>query len=101
MRAQGSYRDRRRARSPPTAQNGPMPVGRLRPHRSRHPHQGPSGRPSRPWLTTVMDDYSWAICGYMVFEGAPSAMNTALAPRQAIWLKGLAWPCAGIPSASC
>lgn len=47
----------------------------------------PSARPSRPWLTTVMDDYSRAICGYMVFEGAPSAMNTALALRQAIWPK--------------
>lgn len=58
----------------------------------------PSGRPSRPWLTTVMDDYSRAICGYMVFEGAPSAMNTALALRQAIWPKSdPAWPMCGIP----
>lgn len=57
----------------------------------------PSGRPSRPWLTTVMDDYSRAICGYMVFEGAPSAMNTALALRQAIWPKSdPAWPMCGI-----
>jgi putative transposase len=39
--------------------------------------------PARPWLTTVMDDRSRAICGYMVFLGAPSAMNTALALRQA------------------
>ncbi|MDN5746147.1 MAG: Mu transposase C-terminal domain-containing protein, partial [Nocardioidaceae bacterium] len=58
----------------------------------------PSGRPSRPWLTTVMDDYSRAICGYMVFEGAPSAMNTALALRQAIWPKSdPAWSMCGIP----
>lgn len=58
----------------------------------------PSGRPSRPWLTTVMDDFSRAICGYMVFEGAPSAMNTALALRQAIWPKSdPAWPMCGIP----
>ena len=58
----------------------------------------PSGNPSRPWLTTVMDDYSRAICGYMVFEGAPSAMNTALALRQAIWPKSdPAWPMCGIP----
>ena len=60
----------------------------------------PSGRPSRPWLTTVMDDYSRAICGYMVFEGAPSAMNTALALRQAIWPKSdPAWSMCGIPDA--
>ena len=45
-----------------------------------------------------MDDYSRAICGYMVFEGAPSAMNTALALRQAIWPKSdPAWPMCGIP----
>ncbi|WP_311200933.1 transposase family protein [Brevibacterium casei] len=43
-----------------------------------------SGRPERPWLTTIIDDYSRTICGYMVFTGAPSAMNTALALRQAI-----------------
>ncbi len=60
----------------------------------------PSGRPSRPWLTTIMDDYSRAICGYMVFEGAPSAMNTALALRQAIWPKSdAAWSMCGIPDA--
>src|SRR5699024_2480976 len=60
----------------------------------------PSGRPSRPWLTTIMDDYSRAICGYMVFEGAPSAMNTALALRQAIWPKSdPAWSMCGMPDA--
>lgn len=48
---------------------------------------GADGKPDRPWLTTVMDDYSRAICGYMVFTGAPSALNTALALRQAIWRK--------------
>ena len=59
---------------------------------------GAGGKPERPWLTTVMDDYSRAICGYMVFEGAPSAMNTALALRQAIWPKSdPAWPMCGIP----
>jgi putative transposase len=42
---------------------------------------GTDGKPDRPWLTTVMDDYSRAICGYMVFTGAPSAINTALALR--------------------
>ena len=60
----------------------------------------PSGRPSRPWLTTIMDDYSRAICGYMVFGGAPSAMNTALALRQAIWPKhDPSWSMCGLPDA--
>jgi putative transposase len=54
--------------------------------------------PARPWLTTVMDDHSRAICGYTAFLGAPSAMNTALALRQAIWPKeGPGWPMCGIP----
>jgi putative transposase len=55
-------------------------------------------KPARPWLTTILDDYSRAICGYMVFLGTPSAMNTALALRQAIWPKaGTGWPMCGIP----
>jgi len=59
---------------------------------------GAGGKPERPWLTTVMDDYSRAICGYMVFAGAPSAMNTALALRQAIWRKSEpSWAMCGIP----
>lgn len=59
---------------------------------------GADGKPDRPWLTTVMDDYSRAICGYMVFSGAPSAINTALALRQAIWPKtDPAWAMCGIP----
>ncbi|RFA17831.1 Mu transposase C-terminal domain-containing protein [Subtercola boreus] len=59
---------------------------------------GMNGKPDRPWLTTVMDDHSRAICGYMVFTGAPSAMNTALALRQAIWRKtDPAWAMCGIP----
>jgi putative transposase len=59
---------------------------------------GADGKPDRPWLTTVMDDYSRAICGYVVFSGAPSAINTALALRQAIWRKtDPAWAMCGIP----
>jgi putative transposase len=55
-------------------------------------------KPGRPWLTTILDDYSRAVCGYMLFLGAPSAMNTALALRQAIWPKARAeWPMCGIP----
>jgi putative transposase len=56
------------------------------------------GRPVRPWLTTVIDDHSRAIAGYMVFLGAPSALHTSLALRQAIWRKADAgWPVCGIP----
>jgi len=55
-------------------------------------------KPARPWLTTILDDYSRAICGYTIFLGAPSAMNTALALRRAIWPKaGTGWPMCGIP----
>lgn len=59
---------------------------------------GAGGAPERPWLTTVIDDYSRAICGYMLFTGAPSAMNTALALRQAIWRKtDPTWAICGLP----
>ncbi|MDO4061227.1 DDE-type integrase/transposase/recombinase, partial [Clavibacter michiganensis] len=59
---------------------------------------GVGGKPDRPWLTVIMDDYSRAICGYTVFTGAPSAMNTALALRQAIWRKpDPGWTMCGIP----
>jgi putative transposase len=57
-----------------------------------------TGKPARPWLTTVMDDHSRAVAGIMVFFGAPSILNTSLALRQAIWRKGdPAWPVCGIP----
>lgn len=45
-----------------------------------------------------MDDYSRAICGYTAFTGGPSAINTALALKQAIWRKtDLASAMCGIP----
>lgn len=57
-----------------------------------------AGKPARPWLTTVVDDHSRAITGYMVFLGAPSVLNTCLALRHAIWRKAdPAWPICGIP----
>ena len=57
-----------------------------------------NARPARPWLTVILDDYSRAVCGYMVFLGAPSAMNTALALRHAIWPKNDPnWPMCGLP----
>lgn len=60
--------------------------------------KAPNGSPIRPWLTVVLDDHSRAVCGYFTFTGAPSAMNTALALRHAIWPKPAAgWPMCGIP----
>jgi putative transposase len=57
-----------------------------------------TGQPARPWLTTVVDDYSRAVAGFMVFLGAPSTLQTSLALRQAIWRKAdPAWPVCGIP----
>jgi len=60
----------------------------------------PSGRPDRPWLTLIEDDYSRAVAGYAVNLGAPSALTTALAFRQAIWRKPWpGWHVCGIPGA--
>jgi len=60
----------------------------------------PTGRPARPWLTVIEDDRSRAIPGYAVSLEAPSAINTALALRQAIWRKpDPRWPLCGIPGA--
>ena len=59
-----------------------------------------SGEPARPWLTTVVDDHSRAVAGYMVFLGAPSVLDTCLALRHAIWRKAdPAWPVCGVPDA--
>ncbi len=56
------------------------------------------GTAVRPWLTAIMDDHSRVIAGYLVFLGAPSALQTALALRQAIWRKqNPDWPVCGIP----
>jgi putative transposase len=57
-----------------------------------------AGRPTRPWLTVILDDHSRALAGYTVSLDAPSALQTALALRQAIWRKSNpAWPVCGIP----
>lgn len=57
-----------------------------------------AGKPARPWLTTVIDDYSRVLAGAMAFIGAPSILNTSLALRQAIWRKAdSTWPVCGIP----
>lgn len=56
------------------------------------------GRPARPWLTLILDDYSRAVPGYTTFLGAPTAERTALALHQAISRKtNPAWPLQGLP----
>lgn len=57
-----------------------------------------AGNPARPWLTVVLDDHVRAVAGYTVFLGAPTALQTALALRQAIWRKSdPAWAVCGVP----
>ena len=57
-----------------------------------------SGPPVRPWLSVIMDDYSRAIAGFGLSLQAPSAIQTALVLRQAIWRKPLPqWKITGIP----
>jgi putative transposase len=57
-----------------------------------------NGKIARPWLTIIIDDYSRAIAGYYLSFDAPSALQTALALRQAIWNKNeIEWQICGIP----
>lgn len=56
------------------------------------------GRHDRPWLTVVMDDHSRAVAGFFLTWDAPSAIQTALALRQAIWRKAdPRWSVCGVP----
>ena len=49
-------------------------------------------------MTIILDDYSRAIAGYALSFSDPSAIQTALALRQAIWRKGRpGWQVCGIP----
>lgn len=51
-----------------------------------------------PWLTIIIDDFSRCIMGFCLFIGAPSAIQTALVLRKAIWYKDDSnWPVCGIP----
>ena len=45
------------------------------------------GQPVKPWLTIILDDYSRAVADYAISFASPSAIQTALALRQAIWRK--------------
>ncbi|MFC3562680.1 Mu transposase C-terminal domain-containing protein [Pedobacter jamesrossensis] len=57
-----------------------------------------AGREKKPWITTIIDDYSRAIMAIFISLDAPSALNTAFALRRAIWRKHEpAWVVCGIP----
>ncbi|WP_404466864.1 Mu transposase C-terminal domain-containing protein [Planococcus rifietoensis] len=56
------------------------------------------GKPERPWLTVILDEFSRAVAGYYVTFQAPSAIQTALTLHQAIWRKqSKDWSICGIP----
>ena len=57
-----------------------------------------NGEIARPWLTVVIDDHSRAVPGFLFMFESPSAAQTALALRQAIWRKSEPhWIACGIP----
>ncbi len=56
------------------------------------------GKPERPWLTIILDDYSRAVAGYFLTFENPSATHTSLVLHQAIWKKcNPDWQICGIP----
>ena len=58
-----------------------------------------AGKPARPWLIVIEDDYSRAIASFRLTFQEPTALTTALALRQAIWRKeDPHWHVCGIPS---
>ncbi len=57
------------------------------------------GKPAKPYLTAIEDDYSRMIVGYRLSFQKASALTTALTLRQAIWRKDdPRWSASGIPS---
>jgi putative transposase len=57
------------------------------------------GKPAKPWLTVILDDYSRAIAGYSLGFASPTASQTALILHQAIWRKAdPRWHLCGIPA---
>ncbi|GCE22056.1 Mu transposase C-terminal domain-containing protein [Dictyobacter kobayashii] len=57
------------------------------------------GKPAKPYLTAIEDDYSRLIVGYRLSFQAATAMTTALTLRQAIWSKDdPRWSACGIPT---
>lgn len=58
-----------------------------------------AGKPHKPWLTVIEDDYSRAIIGYRLSFQEATALTTALTLRTAIWRKeDPRWHACGIPS---
>lgn len=56
------------------------------------------GMLDQPWLSAILDDHSRAIAGYFLGFQAPTALQTALTLRQAIWRKDdPRWHLCGIP----
>lgn len=61
--------------------------------------QDDTDAPVRPWLSVIIDDYSRAIMAFRLSLAAPSALQTALVLRDAIWRKAdPAWPVCGVPA---
>ena len=57
------------------------------------------GKPAKPWLTVIEDDYSRAIASFRLTFAEPTALTTALVLRQGIWRKeDPRWHVCGIPS---
>lgn len=53
---------------------------------------------ARPWLTVIIDDCTRMVCAFRLSLSAPTAQQTALALRDAIWHKEKGgWPVCGIP----
>lgn len=58
-----------------------------------------TGKPAKPWLTAIEDDYSRAIVGYRLSFQEATALTTALTLRTAIWRKeDPRWHTCGIPT---
>jgi putative transposase len=58
-----------------------------------------AGKPAKPNLTAIEDDYSRLIVGYRLSFQPATALTTALTLRQAIWRKeDPRWSACGIPS---
>jgi putative transposase len=57
------------------------------------------GKPAKPYLTAIEDDYSRLIVGYRLSFQVATALTTALTLRQAIWRKDdPRWSACGIPT---
>ena len=56
------------------------------------------GKPEKPWLTIVLDDYSRAAAGYALSFAAPSAIHNGTCPAASDLAKGQpGWQGCGIP----